>query len=70
MVMDLFCAFQPKRVMVPSFPLRLGWPVMPSSARSSVGGVVMGEDLAILNGFDQAESQHRQGNAERQIAGP
>ena len=24
--MDLFCAFQPKRVMVPSLPLRFGEP--------------------------------------------
>src|SRR6516162_7932887 len=26
---DLFCAFQPKRVMVPSLPLRLGYPEIP-----------------------------------------
>jgi len=30
---DLFCAFQPKRVIVPSFPLRLGMPPIPIGPR-------------------------------------
>lgn len=29
---DLFCAFQPNRVIVPSLPLRLGNPEIPSAA--------------------------------------
>ena len=32
-VRDLFCAFQPKRVMVPSLPLRFGMPLIPRGAR-------------------------------------
>jgi len=32
-MMDLFCAFQPKRVIVPSFPLRFGIPRIPSASR-------------------------------------
>src|SRR6266496_2435026 len=29
MARDLFCAFQPKRVTVPSLPLRFTWPAIP-----------------------------------------
>jgi len=39
---DLFCAFQPKRVMVPSLPLRLKVPEMPSAAAAAaVAGLLI-----------------------------
>jgi len=31
---DLFCTFHPNRVMVPSFVLRFGIPLIPTAARS------------------------------------
>src|SRR3989442_3283089 len=34
---DLFCAFHPKRVTVPSLPVVFTWPVMPSARLSPAG---------------------------------
>jgi hypothetical protein len=54
-VIDLFCAFQPKRAMVASLPLTLGTPWMPRAARRSTLDVrlLVRQDLAVGDRVDE-----------------
>ena len=69
MISDLFCAFQPKREMVPSLPLRLGRPLMPSAdfvdglALERLMRIVVSGDL-----LDQPRAEHRRRDAEDHVA--
>jgi len=65
----LFCAFHPKRVIVPSLPL-VGSTRNPQ--RRLVGGVgrLVRANGAIGNGLDQPGAKGRRWYAEDEIAGP
>ena len=66
-ISDLFCAFQPKRVIVPSLPVRFGRPEMPRNDLVLGIGIEVGEDHAVRNHLDQPGAEHRRRNAEDHV---
>ena len=65
---DLFWAFQPKRVMVPSLPFRFSWPEIPSACLAVGIGALVLEQRDVGNGLDEARAEHGCRNAEDRVA--
>ena len=74
----MFCAFQPKRVMVPSFALRFtfplrwafGCPEIPNPDFSGCVGLHIREDGRVGNRFNEACAKDRRWNSENNVRIP
>jgi len=75
-VTDLFCAFHPKRVIVPSFELRLTLPLKWASAGDArlplAGrlGVHIGQNRRVRDGFNEPAAKSGRWDAEDDVAVP
>ena len=64
---DLFCAFHPKRVTVPSLPLVLSTPAMPSFALALWFEVRFACSARVGRGLHEAQAEGRRRDAEDHV---